>query len=207
MRTNAHILIDQSLMPGLPPLDLHLDLLESRELRIENKEHEIALYASFEWAVPSIIFAYITRPYFEGFLNEMGSSHYKALKDWIFKQNKRFKSKSTQTITATRSTEKKTNSNSPSNFFTIYTSTPKGNILKIFMPGCESEESDMKALSSLLDDIRELYIKPEGEFTIKINGLTDNEYEGLYATFNNKLGVWEFYNDSMLIEISKKQNT
>lgn len=203
MRTNAHIIIDQTLLPSQPPVDLEIDFLESKGLILVKNEHDISPYACLEWAIPSLIFAYISKSYFDGFLNEMGADHYQKLKNWVFGQNKKLKGVSTTIITATESTKKVTSTYSPNNFFAIYLTTPKGNRLKVFMPECKSNEEDIKALSNLLDDFRKLYTKPEGKFARKINGLTDKEYEELYAVFNKESKKWKFHTLSKLTKRSK----
>lgn len=202
MRTNAHIYIDQTLIPGQPPLDLALNSLKTEGLILENHEHDITPFACIEWAIPSIIFAFITKSYFDGFLAEMGSDHYHVFKEWTFKQNKKFKGILTKTVTASKSTKKIDKSKSPSNFFSLYFQTPQGNRLKVFMPETESDENDVKALSELLDNLKKMYTKPKSKFTKKINDLTDKAYEELYALYNKDKGKWEFFTMAQLIQKS-----
>ena len=203
MRTNAHILIDQTLIPGQTPLDLDLNLLKTKGLYLVNNEHGISPFACMEWAIPSIIFAFISKSYFDGFLGEMGSDHYRIFKKWTYKQNKKFKEITTKTITASNSTHKIANLNSPNNFFALYFQTPQGITLKVFMPQTESDENDIIALSELLDNLKKIYTKPKSKFAQKINGLTDKVYEELYAVFNVEKEEWEFYTTSMLVKKSK----
>ena len=207
MKAPPHIVVDQTILPGLSPINLDINLLEATGLIIEKREHDISPHACLEWAIHSLIFAFIAKSYFDGFLGEMGSDHYQKLKVWIIEQNKKFKGLSTTTITATQSTKKITEANSPNNFFAIYLTTPQGNRLKVFMPNCDSNEEDIEALSKLLDNFRKLYTKPKGKFAKKINGLTDKVYEELYAVFNKKLKEWEFYTFSMLAKRSMNTNT
>lgn len=200
MKTNAHIHIDQTLIPGQSPLDLDLNLLKTEGLILENHEHDISPFACMEWAIPSIIFAFISKSYFDGFLGEMGGDHYRVFKEWIFKQNKKFKGIITKTIIASKSTQKIDNSYAPSNFFTLYFQIPQGNRLKVFMPETESDENDVKALSELLDNLKKMYTKPKSKFAKKINGLTDKVYEDLYAVFNKNKCEWEFFTMAQLIQ-------
>lgn len=202
MRTNAHIHIDQTLMPGQPPLDLELELLKTDGLILENHEHDISPFMCAEWAIPSIIFAFISKSYFDGFLGEMGADHYRVFKEWTFKQNKKFKGITTKTITASKSTQKLDKSKSPSNFFALYFQIPQGNRLKVFMPETESDENDVKVLSELLDNLKKLYTKPKSKFARRINELTDKVYEELYAVYNNDKGKWEFFTMAQLIQKS-----
>lgn len=203
MRTEAHIVIDQTIFDNMPIFDLEIEMLEKDGLSIEKKQHSIQAYASLEWMIPPLVFAFFAKPYFEGFLNKAGEDHYEVLKRWILKMNSKFRGYFTQTITTTKSTNKVANdSDTPNNFFGVYFKTPLGNNLKVFMPNCESEQEDIKALSDLLDDLRKLYSKPESKFARKIKGLTDKVYEELYAVFNNDKGEWEFFTGSMLVKHS-----
>lgn len=202
MNSNAHILVDQTLMPGFPPLDLDIQLLETDKLVIEKREHEIVPYASFEWAVPSIIFVFITKSYFDGFLSEIGANHYHLLKEWVCKQNSKFKGIKSLTVTSSESKKKISNTNFSNNFFAIYIKTPNGNILKAFMPECLSIEEDNKVLSELLDDLKKLYTKPKSKFARKINDLTDKVYDSIYAIYNLESKEWEFFTLNMLVHKS-----
>jgi hypothetical protein len=206
MRSNAHIKIDQTIITGRPAVDMDLEELKTEGLEIENHEHGISAYASLEWAIPSFIFAYFTKPYFEGFLTEMGADHYRVFKEWVVKQNRKFKGFATIKITASKSSKKDDKSKSPSNYFALYFQTPQGNRLKVFMPETETDEQDVKALSEILDNLKKLYFKPKSKFTSTINGLTDKDYEDLYAVYNLEKKKWEYFTATMLIHKSIAKN-
>lgn len=53
--------------------------LPELDLRIQGRE-EAGPFASLEWFIPTAIFAFIGKAYFEEFLKEMGKDHYKLLK-------------------------------------------------------------------------------------------------------------------------------
>jgi hypothetical protein len=40
-------------------------------------------YAGIEWYMPTALFVYIAKPYFESFLKEMGKDHYEVLKNGL----------------------------------------------------------------------------------------------------------------------------
>lgn len=52
---------------------------EGLELRIGSRENGGA-FAALEWLLPTAVIAYISKPYFDGFLKEMGKDHYGLLK-------------------------------------------------------------------------------------------------------------------------------
>lgn len=52
---------------------------EGLKLRIDSREGG-GVYATLEWLLPTAVIAYISKPYFDGFLTEMGKDHYNLLK-------------------------------------------------------------------------------------------------------------------------------
>lgn len=200
MRTNAHIVIDQTLMPGQPPIDLELNSLKAEGLILINHEHPIEPQACMEWAITSVILAYISKSYFDGFLGEMGADHYGIFKEWVLRHNKKFKGIKTYKITATKTTQQIYDSNSPNNFFALYFQIPQGNVLKVFMPNTASDENDVKALSELFANLMKLYKKPKSKFAKKINSLTDNSYDEIFGIYAIDKCEWEFFTSEILIK-------
>src|ERR1700761_985999 len=47
------------------------------------------VYVAVEWLIPTVIFAFIGKSYFDGFLGEMGKDHYQLLKRALVKLAKR----------------------------------------------------------------------------------------------------------------------
>lgn len=207
MRVDSHIVISQTILPNTEVMDMDISIISSPNLKISEEEREMSMYASLEWAIPSLVFIFITKSYFEGFLGEAGIDHYKALKSWVLKQNKRFKFIETIFVTATKNEHKvQSKKKSPSNFFSVYFTVPNGNRMKIFMPECSSDKKDVKALSSLFDDLLKLYKKPKSKFSKQINSITNKSYEEIYAVYNKELEIWEFYTLTMLIQKSQLES-
>ena len=200
MRTNAHILINETLIPGSNSAVTDLTMLETETLRLEIKTQEPKMYASLEWFVPSILFAFIAKPYFDSFLSQMGSNHYSILKEWIYKQNKNLKGRKVKTVTSSYSTQKNTNSNVPKNLFTLYLSLPKGGTLKVYMPNCESDKKDIEALASILEDIKNLYLDPNVKNQLSI--IEIKEYDEVFAVYDVVLKKWEFLTSAMIFQQS-----
>ncbi|MEM9734831.1 MAG: hypothetical protein AAF903_15325 [Pseudomonadota bacterium] len=72
--------------------DFPPELIEMIESEIGSTGQSIALhrrentpYASMEWAIPTALIIYITKPYFEAFLGEAGKDHYNALKKGVMR--------------------------------------------------------------------------------------------------------------------------
>ncbi|MBO6561109.1 MAG: hypothetical protein JJ959_11250 [Nisaea sp.] len=50
-------------------------------LKTLSEPRPIGIYASLEWAMPTLLVVYILKPYFNAFLTEAGSDHYRILKN------------------------------------------------------------------------------------------------------------------------------
>ncbi len=59
------------------------------ELRLAIDEREESFYAALEWFIPTVVFVFISKSYFDGFLKEMGKEHYHLLKNAIMTLAKR----------------------------------------------------------------------------------------------------------------------
>ncbi len=58
-----------------------IEIVSSENLSLEKIPREKGgPFAGMEWLMPTVIIAYIAKPYFDGFLKEMGKDHYQALK-------------------------------------------------------------------------------------------------------------------------------
>lgn len=203
MRTSSHILIRETILPNRPLEDFELDFLSYPNLSIDKQEKEIQAYASIVWSIPSLMVVFIASSYFQNFIGEFGSDHYHILKAWVIKMNRKYRN--IQTTSVTSSGVKKKEDNSLNNFFAVYHTIPNGNMLKVFMPKCETEEEEEMALSELFDYLMELYKKPNGGFAKKINGLAGNSFDDIYAIYNAKSKKWQYYTVMMLIKQKSKE--
>jgi len=62
------------------------------ELRVQHQEPTPR--ASMEWLAATAVVVYLAKPYFDGFLSEMGKDHYNALKRGLVALGKRLLSRS-----------------------------------------------------------------------------------------------------------------
>jgi len=80
MNDSFHIAIDyQKGVPDVILSDFEKSI-SSEGLLFKSKCREPEIFMSMEWAVPSIIVAYLSKPYFESFLKEAGKDHYQLVK-------------------------------------------------------------------------------------------------------------------------------
>lgn len=76
------------------PVELFSDFKESvseegLNLQIESRQSDVA-FAAIEWLIPTAVIVYISKSYFDGFLNEMGKDHYVSLKIGLNKLRHKF---------------------------------------------------------------------------------------------------------------------
>jgi hypothetical protein len=57
-----------------------IDTISVDGLFLKSESHKPNIFATMEWAIPTMIIAYIAKPYFESFLKEAGKDHYQLLK-------------------------------------------------------------------------------------------------------------------------------
>jgi hypothetical protein len=53
-----------------------LDALKTAGLTVDTKKRSIGVFMTMEWAIPTLVIAYLAKPYFDGFLSEAGKDHY-----------------------------------------------------------------------------------------------------------------------------------
>lgn len=80
MNSDFHIGI--SYQEDLPSelIEEYTSSISASELKIRTESREIGVYASIDWALPTLVIVYLSKPYFEAFLQEAGKDHYQLLK-------------------------------------------------------------------------------------------------------------------------------
>jgi hypothetical protein len=65
-------------------IDPFVDAISDDRIEIiEEPRHDAMLFASVEWFIPTAVFLYLSKGYFEGFLQAAGEDHYELLKKTI----------------------------------------------------------------------------------------------------------------------------
>jgi hypothetical protein len=106
------------------------------QLRVESRPR--GFYASIEWALPTLVIAYLAKPYFEGFLQEAGRDHYQALKKGILQLTSRLYGKNPERRDRKRSL-----------LFSAMASLQDGRSLKFVFPEGVSVEKYEVAVDSM----------------------------------------------------------
>lgn len=80
---NPHLILDYYRIIPEEIINDFNSIMEDSNLNIVSNVREEKAYALLEWLIPTSLVLYITRPYFDGFLSEMGKDHYQLLKKGV----------------------------------------------------------------------------------------------------------------------------
>lgn len=131
-------------------------------LEFKSRSREPELYMAMEWVVPSVIVAYLSKPYFEAFLKEAGKDHYHLLKKAFLILLKKIFGKSP---------EKRDSRHSQ--LFSIMAKLDDNKTVKFIFPESVSIEDYEVALDKLYDLISSHYSKsPNDDLSRSVKKLT-----------------------------------
>lgn len=170
-------------------------------LKLKVDRRPIEPQASFEWAVPGLLFAYVAKPYFESFLSEAGKDHYQILSKWLKKVAIDSRLIKVKTITAGQSTEKVNNSNTQSKAISIYIETADNKRVKLLF----DETLDDNVWANSIDSFLSLALAnhasyPNDSLSSILNKYGSTGNSTYYAVINRDTMEWEILNDQMLFD-------
>jgi len=120
------------------------------ELRIDPREDGGA-YAALEWLLPTAVIAYISKPYFDGFLKEMGKDHYGLLKLGFQQLRSRVFGKTAPDIVLVGSKGKISNEQPYSLTFSVIAEAQPSLTFKLLIQKDASEHEYAQILEAFLD--------------------------------------------------------
>lgn len=118
--------------------------LRQRGLTVEVQSRAPGYYASLEWTIPTLVFAYLAKPYFEAFLSEAGKDHYVALKLGFLKLLSRLYGQRPELRKRCRSL-----------LFSIQTNDQSGQSIKCIFP----EGASIDQYAKMIDELHELLLE------------------------------------------------
>ncbi|AXE36751.1 hypothetical protein [Chromobacterium phragmitis] len=119
-------------------------------------------FAGVEWLMPTVVLAYVAKPYFESFLKEMGKDHYDLLKKGFNKLYERFAGPRTPDVKIVATQGKSSEDQPYSLFFSIIAEAPDGVRLKLLIPRPIEQTEYEIAISKFLDFVQSTY---DGDMT------------------------------------------
>ncbi len=150
-----------SYQEGVPPsiIDKFIDNISVGDISLTVEKRPITPYAAMEWVVPSVIFAYLSKSYFDAFLKEAGKDHYILLKNSLAALFKVILGKKPEDRPRVRSL-----------LFSILSQSHEGVPLKFIFPEGVSHEKYEIILSELLILLMEHHSKfPNDRLTLYLD--------------------------------------
>lgn len=146
-------------------------------------------YAALEWLIPTIVSAYVTKSYFDGFLKEAGKDHYQLLKRGLKKLAAKFTGPDAERVTLI-STRGKLDGSGPSysRLYSVVGELNDGIVVKLLVPiEAGGDEVDC-AVDAFLDFLWAVHSGTLGADAV--NGLKDAKPVGktLLVTFDSYSG-------------------
>lgn len=142
------------------PAEYFQDFVEeirTNNLELQVVERQSTPMAGIEWLMPTAIFAYLAKPYFESFLKEMGKDHYELVKVGLKKLYKRMAGPESPQVTLI-STLGKTNKEQPySLFFSIVVEGQNGEKFKLLIPRPIDEAEYQAAIENFFEFAKRLH--------------------------------------------------
>lgn len=114
-------------------------------------------FAGIEWLMPTVVLAYVAKPYFESFLKEMGKDHYDLLKKGFNKLYERFAGPCAPDVKIVATQGKSSKDQPYSLFFSVVAEAPDGVRLKLLIPRPIEQTEYEIAISRFLDLVQSTY--------------------------------------------------
>lgn len=173
---------------------------------VEFNINENRIFAALEWTIPTAIAAYIFKPYFESYLQELGKKHFEILNEKLKKFLERGKQLDIKLIPATKSTNKLSNSYTQSIAFSILYETKKGKLIKLLFDNDLSKEDWDNALDQMMNYFLEHYSTNQSKLDKLISKFDSDRAFNVYAIINKKTKKIEFFDDRKLLQLFKSNS-
>lgn len=145
----------------------------------QGRPRPVGMFASMEWAVPTIIIAYLMRPYFEAFLAEAGKDHYLVLKRAFSKL-----------FLKIYGNEPEKRPHRRSMLFSIQSGMRDGRLVKAIFPEGVSHETYSVALTELLELLAEHHVSGSPDRLSEIIAPSSGWGGELYVEYSESVGNW-----------------
>lgn len=180
--------------------------LEKDGLSINLEMRPISMYASMEWIIPTAIYVFCAKSYFDAFLKEAGKDHYHILKSGVKKLADKIKEIPMLKVASKDSTEKVNQGYSQSSGFSIIVKTKNNRTLKLLFDNNLTKEDWEDAIDQFFDYVIQNYeTAPNDKLTGKMQELKQNEAFWIYAIIDPKTKQLAFHDD-MTLHVLEKNN-
>ena len=122
---------------------------EGLDLRVESREIS-GPYAALEWLIPTAVFVYVGKSYFDGFLKEMGKDHYALFKRGLNGLHKKVLGADAPEITLVSSAGKVKSDQPYSLYYSIIAEASEGLKFKLLLARSASAEEYQASVAAFL---------------------------------------------------------
>jgi hypothetical protein len=195
------------LFPDNMPSAIIEDMIQpfnSANLEIDIKKVNIrGPFASIQWAVPTVITAYLLKPYFESFLKEAGKDHYQFVKQALHKYVEKGRRINTRIITSDNSIDKLKSHNSQSRSVSLILQLRNKRFVKLLFNNDLDQKDWDNAIDSIIDYVNDHYeCESDNQFDDLIKDLEKDYRFQIYVVINKETKKLEFYDDKTIGKMS-----
>ena len=177
-----------------------LEMFKENGIPVAYKLKETRIYAALEWTIPTAIVAYVVKPYFEAFLQELGKQHFELLSKSLKQLIKRGKQLDVKLIASSKSTEKLSKSYDQSMAISVMLETRNGKFIKLLFDNDLEKEDWDYAIDQIFEYVLENYEDENSQLSDIIKNFDSDRAFYIYALINKQTKALEFYDDKKLIQ-------
>lgn len=200
--SNGAILLDETL-----PIEIKesVNRIVKTSQNLILREYQSTPFASLEWAIPTAIIIYLTKPFFEEFLKEAGKDTYQGLKKRFFEKKAKTQKKDWIEELANLSREidmkiivsdlsvKKQSNNNQTLSFSIFIETLTNKEVKFLFDKTQSQdkwEEAITILKALYSDHISNY--PQDVLSKMLEEFNQEKNSDFFGIYSSKTDNWEF---------------
>ncbi|MDJ1503592.1 hypothetical protein [Xanthocytophaga agilis] len=184
-------------------LDSYVNDNTISDINLDVRKYKAGMYASLEWAIPTMIGLYFIKPYLDGFIKELAKDHYTGLKNWIKKIANDAKKIKITTVSSDGSIHK-LEENNQSRAFSISTVTNDDHELKFLFDDNLSIEQWNTCIDKIITLLDEHFTNgKDDQLTLEIK--KDNLESSIYGKINTSTLEWEFLDIKKVIQNKMEQ--
>ena len=132
--------------------------VDGLSVHVESRESG-GIFAAIEWLIPTAVFAYISKSYFDAFLKEMGKDHYALLKKGLNSLYSKVLGPQAPEITLISTAGKVKGDQPYSLYYSIVAELEGGHQIKLLLARTSSEEEYEASVSAFLSLVERIHTK------------------------------------------------
>lgn len=188
------------------PKDLPSTFIDELEKKLDKPDFKIkiiktenpGLYAAMEWAIPTLIIAYLLKPFFETFLQEAGKDFYKLAKSELKKIILSGQEIKAKYIAASQSPDKLSRNYDQSITISLKAKIyEKLDVTVLFNKNIPDEEAD-EILEAMFEILSLLFVECQKFDSKEIN--KNQRINHVYLISNNEIKKWEILTEQQMFE-------